>query len=107
MAIDENFIVDKLMELSDRNSAFQRDVQRDIAQMSGKIDGFLLSQASMQNEIGGLKARITDVEADVQELKTGWSRIQNRILGGVAVITAAVGAFSTFLVPYLKRKLGI
>ncbi|MBY3363741.1 hypothetical protein [Rhizobium laguerreae] len=96
MAIDENFLMSKIMEL---NTA--------IAQIGGKIDGFLQSQNGMQAEINGLKTRVGAVEGDIVVIKTGWSTIRNRILGGSAVVSGIIGAFLTFGWPILQKKFGL
>ncbi|MEY9198460.1 hypothetical protein ABIA16_003576 [Sinorhizobium fredii] len=96
MAIDENFLMTEILKL---NTA--------VAGISGKIDGFLQSQAGMQSEINGLKGRVSATEADISTIKTTWSTVRNRVLGASAVVSAAIGTFLTFGWPILKNKFGL
>jgi chromosome segregation ATPase len=96
MPIDENFLLTKIMDLSES-----------VAKISGKIDGFMQSQSAQQAEINGLKTRISSTESDIVDIKATHSTVRNRLLGASAICSAAAAAFMTFGWPILQKKFGL
>jgi hypothetical protein len=96
MAIDENFLISKILELN-----------ASISQISGKIDGFLNAQTGMQAEITGIKADVASVRREVADLRQESVKSKSFIGGILAAWSAAWTGFLLFLWPYLKNKLGL
>jgi len=96
MALDENFIMRTMMEISDK-----------VATIGGKIDGFIAGQANLEAKYTSLEVRVKGVETSTETLKDKWSSVQWVVYGGMAVFSAGAGLFWVVGWPILKNKFGL